>query len=151
MSAKTIFSGRLSTATRRSTKWPPATSTDSFHCPPSIVDLVRREIARRNLTDSTVTLVQIAEKLGYSETSVLTRSCHRWFDRSPLSRCANNRWPLEQSIAKSSKGGTSSSSSLLGLTHSATTSRAFHELQGRVCPRREISPPKRHIDTKRRP
>jgi len=49
----------------------------------AIVDLVRREIALRNLADGTVSLVQIAEKLGYSETSVLTRSCHRWFGRSP--------------------------------------------------------------------
>jgi AraC-like DNA-binding protein len=49
----------------------------------AIVDLVRREIALRNLADESVSLVQIAEKLGYSETSVLTRSCHRWFSRSP--------------------------------------------------------------------
>lgn len=49
----------------------------------AIVDLVRREIALRNLADDAVPLMQIAEKLGYSETSVLTRSCHRWFDRSP--------------------------------------------------------------------
>jgi AraC-like DNA-binding protein len=49
----------------------------------AIVDLVRREIALRNLADGSVSLVQIAEKLGYSETSVLTRSCHRWFARSP--------------------------------------------------------------------
>lgn len=49
----------------------------------AIVELVRREIALRNLADGTVSLVQIAEKLGYSETSVLTRSCHRWFARSP--------------------------------------------------------------------
>ena len=49
----------------------------------AIVDLVRREIALRNLTDESVSLVQIAEKLGYREKSVLTRSCHRWFSRPP--------------------------------------------------------------------
>lgn len=48
-----------------------------------IVDVVRREIALRNLTDKSVSLTSIAEKLGYSETSVLTRSCQRWFSRSP--------------------------------------------------------------------
>lgn len=49
----------------------------------SIVDLVRKEIALRNFADNSVSLVEIAEKLGYSETSVLTRSCHRWFARTP--------------------------------------------------------------------
>jgi AraC-like DNA-binding protein len=49
----------------------------------AIVNLVRREIALRNLFDGSASLVQIAEKLGYSETSVLTRSCHRWFALSP--------------------------------------------------------------------
>jgi AraC-like DNA-binding protein len=48
-----------------------------------IVDVVRREIALRNLADTSMSLVQITERLGYSETSVLTRSCRRWFSRSP--------------------------------------------------------------------
>jgi AraC-like DNA-binding protein len=48
-----------------------------------IVDTVRREIALRSLSDGSVSLVRIAEKLGYSETSVLTRSCQRWFNLSP--------------------------------------------------------------------
>ncbi len=48
-----------------------------------IIDVVRREIALRSLTDKSVSLTQIAERLGYSETSVLTRSCQRWFSRSP--------------------------------------------------------------------
>ncbi|MFC5463084.1 AraC family transcriptional regulator [Massilia niabensis] len=48
-----------------------------------IVDAARREIALRNLTDEQVSLTQITEKLGYSESSVLTRSCQRWFSRSP--------------------------------------------------------------------
>ena len=49
----------------------------------SIIDAVRREIALRNFVDGNVTLTEIADKLGYSETSVLTRSCWRWFNRSP--------------------------------------------------------------------
>ena len=48
-----------------------------------VVDVVRREIALRGLADSSMSLVQITERLGYSETSVLTRSCRRWFSRSP--------------------------------------------------------------------
>ncbi|WP_420799574.1 AraC family transcriptional regulator [Noviherbaspirillum sedimenti] len=48
-----------------------------------LVDATRREIALRNLTDTSVSLTRIAEKLGYSETSVLTRSCYRWFSSSP--------------------------------------------------------------------
>lgn len=48
-----------------------------------IADRVRREIALRNLGDTNIPLTQIAERVGYSETSVLTRSCQRWFSRSP--------------------------------------------------------------------
>lgn len=49
----------------------------------AIVDVVRREVALRNLADTKVPLTRIAEKLGYSEVSVLTRSCYRWFSASP--------------------------------------------------------------------
>ena len=48
-----------------------------------IVDSVRREITLRALADEKTSLTQIAEKLGYSETSVLTRSCQRWFSSTP--------------------------------------------------------------------
>lgn len=48
-----------------------------------LVDEVRREEAQRYLTDSRLPLGQIAGLLGYSEQSVLSRSCQRWFGRSP--------------------------------------------------------------------
>ncbi len=49
----------------------------------TIKDQVRRDVALRHLGLSNVSLVQMTEILGYSETSVLTRSCQRWFSASP--------------------------------------------------------------------
>jgi AraC-like DNA-binding protein len=48
-----------------------------------IKDAVRRDIALRYLRQPDVSLVRVTEILGYSETSVLSRSCHRWFAASP--------------------------------------------------------------------
>jgi len=48
-----------------------------------IKDQVRREVALRCLRNSKLSLVRVTEILGYSETSVLSRSCHRWFSASP--------------------------------------------------------------------
>lgn len=48
-----------------------------------IRDQVRRDFALRGLTQRNVSLSQLAEKLGYSEVSALSRSCQRWFDASP--------------------------------------------------------------------
>ncbi|HEX7759161.1 MAG TPA: AraC family transcriptional regulator ligand-binding domain-containing protein [Caulobacteraceae bacterium] len=50
----------------------------------SIKDEVRREVALRYLLRGDMPLTQVAEKLGYAETSVLSRSCYRWFEVSPL-------------------------------------------------------------------
>jgi AraC-like DNA-binding protein len=50
----------------------------------SIKDEVRREVALRYLLQGDMPLTQVAEKLGYAETSVLSRSCYRWFEVSPL-------------------------------------------------------------------
>lgn len=50
----------------------------------SIKDEVRREVALRYLQNGDMPLTHVAEKLGYAETSVLSRSCYRWFDASPL-------------------------------------------------------------------
>jgi AraC-like DNA-binding protein len=49
----------------------------------SIKDSVRRDVALRYLRQPNVSLVRVTEILGYSETSVLSRSCHRWFSASP--------------------------------------------------------------------
>lgn len=50
----------------------------------SIKDEVRREVALRYLLQGEMPLTRVAEKLGYAETSVLSRSCYRWFEASPL-------------------------------------------------------------------
>jgi AraC-like DNA-binding protein len=58
----------------------------------AIKDAVRRDVALRYLQQPNVSLVRVTEILGYSETSVLSRSCHRWFCASPRElRAAANR------------------------------------------------------------
>lgn len=49
----------------------------------AIKDAVRRDAASRYLSQSSLPLTRIASLLGYSEPSVLTRSCQRWFASSP--------------------------------------------------------------------
>ena len=49
----------------------------------AIKDSVRRDVALRYLQQPDMSLVQVTELLGYSETSVLSRSCLRWFAASP--------------------------------------------------------------------
>lgn len=49
----------------------------------SIKDEVRQEVAMRYLQRADMPLTQVAEKLGYAEQSVLSRSCYRWFAASP--------------------------------------------------------------------
>lgn len=48
-----------------------------------IKDNVRRDAAHRYLGQSNIPLTRVASLLGYSEPSVLTRSCHRWFSTTP--------------------------------------------------------------------
>lgn len=48
-----------------------------------LVDAVRQEVAERYLRETELSLTHLARELGYSEQSVLTRSCRRWFDDSP--------------------------------------------------------------------
>jgi AraC-like DNA-binding protein len=48
-----------------------------------IKDEVRRDVALSYLTETDLPLTLIAQKLGYAEHSVLTRSCARWFSASP--------------------------------------------------------------------
>lgn len=49
----------------------------------TIKDDARREVALRYLGQPDMPLTHVAERLGYAEASVLSRSCHRWFDSSP--------------------------------------------------------------------
>jgi AraC-like DNA-binding protein len=48
-----------------------------------IRDAARRDIAYRALKHSDLPLVRITQMLGYSDASMLTRSCYRWFNASP--------------------------------------------------------------------
>jgi AraC-like DNA-binding protein len=48
-----------------------------------IKDKVRQEVAMRYLKCADMQFTQIAEKLGYADQSVLSRSCYRWFSASP--------------------------------------------------------------------
>ncbi|MEU5397901.1 AraC family transcriptional regulator [Streptomyces sp. NPDC005963] len=49
----------------------------------AMVDALRREEAERYLRDTDMPLSQLSGLLGYSEQSVLTRACHRWFAAAP--------------------------------------------------------------------
>jgi AraC-like DNA-binding protein len=49
----------------------------------TIKDEVRRDAALRYLRQADMPLTHVAEKLGYAEASVLSRSCYRWFAASP--------------------------------------------------------------------
>ena len=49
----------------------------------TIKDEARREVALRYLRQADMPLTHVAERLGYAEASVLSRSCHRWFEASP--------------------------------------------------------------------
>ncbi|MGU3584183.1 AraC family transcriptional regulator [Rhodococcus sp. C26F] len=51
-----------------------------------LVDETRREIALGLLANRSVPLATIAQQLGYSEQSTLTRSCRRWFGATPLGK-----------------------------------------------------------------
>lgn len=56
----------------------------------ALVDDVRRDTAQHYLRDTNIDLNHLARLLGYSEQSVLTRSCQRWFNTNPTAyRTAN--------------------------------------------------------------
>ncbi|MCB0860563.1 MAG: AraC family transcriptional regulator [Solirubrobacterales bacterium] len=48
-----------------------------------LVEQCRQELAEHYLRDTDLSLIQVARELGYTEQSVLTRSCQRWYGRSP--------------------------------------------------------------------
>jgi len=53
-------------------------------CYEAILDEVRKESAMRYLESTQLPLKQIADLLGLSHQSALTRSCKRWFGRTPI-------------------------------------------------------------------
>lgn len=48
-----------------------------------LIDDVRRETAEHYLRDTDISLAHLTRELGYSEQSVLSRSCRRWFGCGP--------------------------------------------------------------------
>ncbi|MGH8808056.1 MAG: AraC family transcriptional regulator [Noviherbaspirillum sp.] len=52
----------------------------SFH---QLVDDIRRELARQYLTQPQITLAQVTYLLGFSDQSIFSRACKRWFDVPP--------------------------------------------------------------------
>lgn len=71
------------------------TDGESFE---EIKDGVRRDVALRYIKQSSVPLMRVAQMLGYSDTSVLSRSCYRWFSASPrqLRGGGDDRAPAEE-------------------------------------------------------
>jgi len=61
----------------------------------SLRDEIRRSMAEALLKSSKLTITQVSERLHYSESSALTRSCYRWFGISPrqLRRQASEAQP----------------------------------------------------------
>jgi AraC-like DNA-binding protein len=57
--------------------------SDEGTCFEDVKDTVRRDIALGYLRATRLSVQRIAEKVGYAEHSVLTRSCARWFAASP--------------------------------------------------------------------
>jgi AraC-like DNA-binding protein len=50
-----------------------------------LLDRVRKEAAERSLSDSPLSITEIAYALGYSEPAAFTRAFKRWYDDSPQS------------------------------------------------------------------
>ena len=55
-----------------------------------ILESVQKEFAREYLKDKNLSLSEISFLLGFSEQSVFTRACKRWFNKTP-SQIRNNR------------------------------------------------------------
>lgn len=70
-----------------------------------IRDQIRREVAMRYLYRSDIPLKHVAEKLGYAEASVLTRSCSRWFSATPRELRLKHRSELTTDIDFLTFGG----------------------------------------------
>jgi AraC-like DNA-binding protein len=64
----------------------------------AIKDDVRRDVALRYLKQKNVPLIRIAALLGYSETSVLSRNCFRWFSASPR-QLRGGAWTDQDGVA----------------------------------------------------
>lgn len=66
----------------------------------SIKDGVRCDLALRYLQKSSMPFIRVAELLGYSEGSALSRSCARWFSASPKELRLGGQTAPNASLAK---------------------------------------------------
>lgn len=48
-----------------------------------LLDDVRKSAAETYLLDTSLSITEIAFALGYSDSSIFTRACHKWFGKSP--------------------------------------------------------------------
>ncbi len=49
----------------------------------TLVDDVRKEKAQDYLLGTDISITEIAFALGYADSSIFTRACHKWFDKAP--------------------------------------------------------------------
>ena len=64
----------------------------------ALKDEARRNLAAHYLAQSDVRIIDVAGRIGYSETSAFTRACRRWFGLSPRR--------LRQRLVAQNPGGT---------------------------------------------
>ena len=48
-----------------------------------LLDSVRKDAASSRLLGTDLSITEIAFSLGYSDCSIFTRACHKWFHKSP--------------------------------------------------------------------
>jgi len=63
-----------------------------------LIDGMRRETAEHYLRDTDIVLSHLTRELGYTEQSVLTRSCRRWFGMGPAAYRRTARAELTASV-----------------------------------------------------
>jgi AraC-like DNA-binding protein len=67
-------------------------------------DEVRRDLALRYIQNTELPLKKVAERLGYAETSVLSRSCFRWFSTNPRELRSRVRGESSRNVVECSSG-----------------------------------------------
>ena len=48
-----------------------------------LLETIRKEMAETRLLESSISVTEIAFSLGYTDCSIFTRACHKWFGKSP--------------------------------------------------------------------
>jgi AraC-like DNA-binding protein len=69
-----------------------------------LVDEVRRDTAEHYLRETDIDLSHLTRELGYTEQSVLTRSCKRWFGTGPLAHRRAERARVRPAVSALVRG-----------------------------------------------